>query len=220
MSLPGASGLGKLTSINKFHHPDQLFNVLLLHETMPFWYQWQLPPLLHRKLHQGKQICQQICSVSALFELYLHRIFLPENTLHKRKKTPLYVSIERPCHCPLDWLVVDYEHHSGMLTSANLGKEGESTFFVPFSWNVFFISTPDQSILIHIRKSSRLKAFSFWPTAFLTTCYLNWRSADLKGAISHSLYTKKANTQSQSGQNPSPGNVNNFNNICPKIGRD
>ena len=48
------------------------------------------------------------------------------------------------------------------------------------------------------------------------TCYLNWRSADLKGAISHSLYTKKANTQSQSGQNPSPGNVNNFNNSCPK----
>ena len=69
--------------------------------------------------------------------LNLHKIFLPEDTLHKRKKTPLYVSIERPCHCPLDWLVVDYEHHSGMLTSANLGKEGESTFFVLFSERLF-----------------------------------------------------------------------------------
>ena len=151
--------------------------------------------------------------------LNLHKIFLPEDTLHKRKKTPLYVSIERPCHCPLDWLVVDYKHHSGMLTSANLGKEGESTFFVNFSERLFHFNPRP----IHLNPYPQIQSsesFFILTNSLPMTCYLSWRSADLKGAISHSLYTKKANTQSQSGQNSSPGNVNNFNNSCPKIGKD
>ena len=141
--------------------------------------------------------------------LNLHKIFLPEDTLHKRKKTPLYVSIERPCHCPLDWLVVDYKHHSGMLTSANLGKEGESTFFVLFSERLFHFNPRP----IHLNPYPQIQSsesFFILTNSLPMTCYLSWRSADLKGGNQPFLVYEKGKHSVAKRSKPQPRKCQQF----------